>query len=74
MSEYYLADRNAEERERRRRNVHQATRDPKESQNMKVTLLGDFLFPTSEPRGCDPYNATHGKSTFEAWRMRRDRR
>jgi hypothetical protein len=74
MSEYYLADRNAEERERRRRNTHQATRDPKESQNMKVTLLGDFLFPTSEPRGCDPYNATHGKSTFEAWRMRRDRR
>jgi hypothetical protein len=74
MSEYYLADRNAEERERRRRNTHPATRDPKESQNMKVTLLGDFLFPTSEPRGCDPYNATHGKSTFEAWRMRRDRR
>ena len=74
MSEYYLADRNAEDRERRRRNTHQATRDPKESQNMKVTLLGDFLFPTSEPRGCDPYNATHGKSTFEAWRMRRDSR
>ena len=74
MSEYYLADRNAEERERRSRNAHQATRDPKESQNIKVTLLGDFLFPTSEPRGCDPYNATHGKSTFEAWRMRRDRR
>ena len=74
MSEYYLADRNAEERERRRRSTHQATRDPKESQNIKVTLLGDFLFPTSEPRGCDPYNATHGKSTFDAWRMRRDRR
>ena len=74
MSEYYLADRNAEERERRRRNTQQATRDPKESQNIKITLLGDFLFPTSEPRGCDPYNATHGKSTFEAWRMRRDHR
>ena len=74
MSEYYLADRNAEERERRRRNTHPATRDPKESQNMKVTLLGDFLFPTSEPRGCDPYNATHGKSSHEPWYMRRERR
>ena len=41
---------------------------------MKVTLLGDFLFPTSEPRGCDPYNSTHGKSFREAWRMRRERR
>ena len=74
MSEYYLADRKAEDRGRRRRNAPEATREAKESQNMKVTLLGDFLFPTSEPRGCDPYNATHGKSTFEAWRMRRDRR
>ena len=73
MSEYYLADRKAEDRERRRRNAPEA-REAKESQNMKVTLLGDFLFPTSEPRGCDPYNATHGKSTFEAWRMRRDHR
>ena len=73
MSEYYLADRKAEDRERRRRNAPEV-REAKESQNMKVTLLGDFLFPTSEPRGCDPYNATHGKSTFEAWRMRRDHR
>ena len=74
MSDYYLADVKAEERERQRRSASEAPREPKESQNMKVTLLGDFLFPTSEPRGCDPYNATHGKSTFEAWRMRRDHR
>ena len=74
MSEYYLADRKAEDRGRRRRNAPEATREAKESQNMKVTLLGDFLFPTSEPRGCDPYNATHGKSTHEPWHLRRERR
>jgi hypothetical protein len=72
MSEYYLADRRAEDRERRRRNAPEATREAQESQNMKVTLLGDFLFPTSEPRGCDPYNATHGKSIRETWQKRRD--
>ena len=74
MSEYYLADRKAEDRERRRRNAPEATREAKESQNMKVTLLGDFLFPTNEPRGCDPYNATHGKSIRETWQKKRDPR
>jgi hypothetical protein len=74
MSEYYLADRKAEDRERRRRNAPEATREAKESQNMKVTLLGDFLFPTNEPRDCDPYNATHGKSIRETWQKKRDPR
>ena len=74
MSDYYLADVKAEERERQRRSATEAPREPKESQNMKVTLLGDFLFPSSEPQGCDPYNSTHGKSAREAWRTRRDRR
>jgi hypothetical protein len=41
---------------------------------MKVTLLGDFLFPTNEPQGCDPYNNTYGNAAREAWRTRRDRR
>jgi len=74
MSDYYLADVKAEERERQRRSATEAPREPKESQNMKVTLLGDFLFPSGEPRGCDPYNSTHGKSVREAWRTRRERR
>ena len=74
MSDYYLADIKAEERERQRRSALEPAREPKKSQDMKVTLLGDFLFPSSEPRGCDPYNATHGKSAREAWRTRRDRR
>ena len=74
MSEYYLADRKAEDRERRRRNAPEATREAKESQNMTVTLLGDFLFPANEPRGCDPYNATHGKSIRETWQKKRDPR
>ena len=73
MSEYYLADRRAEEREQSRKS-REKTREPKQSQDMKVTLLGDFLFPTSEPQGCDPYNSTQGKSAREAWRTRRDRR
>ena len=29
-------------------------REPKKSQDMKVTLLGDFLFPTSEPQRLRP--------------------
>ena len=29
---------------------------------MKVTLLGDFLFPSGESQGCDPYNGTQGKA------------
>jgi hypothetical protein len=74
MSDYYLADLNAEERERQRRNPREAAREPKESQDMKITLLGDFMFPSNEPRGCDPYNNTHGKTSREAWRTRRDRR
>jgi len=73
MSDYYLADLKAEERERQRKHALTA-REPKPSQDMKVTLLGDFMFPSNEPRGCDPYNATHGKSPREAWRSWRERR
>ena len=58
MSDYYLADLKAEERARQRQRELEPTREPKKSQDMKVTLLGDFLFPTSEPQGCDPYNST----------------
>jgi len=72
MSDYYLADLKAEERERQRR--LEQVRGPKKSQDMKVTLLGDFLFPSNEPRGCDPYNSTQGKVAREAWRIRRDHR
>jgi hypothetical protein len=73
MSDYYLADLRAEERERQRRSALEAPREAKENQNMKVTLLGDFQFPSSEPRGCDPYNASQGNSAPEAWRIRRYR-
>ena len=66
MSEYFLADRKAEERAR--------TKDPK-AEDIKVTLLGDFLFPAQEPLGCDPYNSTQGSPAREAWSTRRrDRR
>jgi hypothetical protein len=77
MSEYFLADIRAQERARQReRELELARKDkqPKQAQDMKVTLLGDFLFPSSETQGCDPYNSTHGKSAREAWRTRRDRR
>ena len=74
MSDYYLADLKAEERERQRRSALDQAQAPKKSQDMKVTLLGDFLFPSSEPQGCDPYNSTQGRSAREAWRTRRDRR
>jgi len=74
MSEYYLADQKAEERARRHRFDRKADPSPTESQNVKVTLLGDFMFPTSEPQGFDPYNNVHGRTTREAWRSRRERR
>jgi len=74
MSEYYLADLKAEERASQRNREPDRTREPKKSQDMKVTLLGDFLFPTTEAPGCDPYNSTHGKAVREAWKVRRDRR
>ena len=74
MSDYYLADLKAEERARQRRRELEPAREPKQSQDMKVSLLGDFLFPTSEAQGCDPYNSTQGKAAREAWRTRRERR
>jgi hypothetical protein len=74
MSDYYLADVKAEERARQRQRELEPKREPKKAQDMKVTLLGDFLFPSSEAQGCDPYNSMHGKSAREAWRSRRDRR
>jgi hypothetical protein len=73
MSEYFLADVLAKERAGQR----ERDRTPPETrrvQDMKVTVLGDFLFPSTEPQGCDPYNSTNGKSAREAWKTRRDRR
>ena len=77
MSEYFLADVRARERARQRereRELERKEKEPKQAQDMKVTLLGDFLFPSNEGQGCDPYNATNGKSAREAWTTRRDRR
>jgi hypothetical protein len=74
MSDYYLADVKAEERARQQKRDLETPREPKQSQDMKVTLLGDFLFPSSEPHGCDPYNSSQGRSPREVWRTRRDRR
>ena len=75
MSEYYLADRKAEERanERAKQRATETTANHR-SQDVKVTLLGDFMFPSAEPSGCDPYNSTQGKATRDAWRLRSNRR
>ena len=74
MSEYFLADQKARERAKQRALERQQEQTPAKSQDVKVTLLGDFLFPSVEPQGCDPYNSMHGKSAREAWKTRRDRR
>jgi len=73
MSEYYLADHMAAERSRQR-DRERETREPPQAEDIKVTLLGDFMFPMTEPQGCDPYNSTHGKVVRDTWRVRRDRR
>jgi hypothetical protein len=42
---------------------------------VKVTLLGDFMFPSGEPLGFDPYNSVNGRSlSRDAWRGTRNRR
>lgn len=74
MSEYFLADEKAEERARQRELEQRREKAPAKSQDVKITLLGDFLFPTSESQGCDPYNSQQGKAAIEAWRLRRERR
>jgi hypothetical protein len=77
MSEYFLADVRAEERARRReqeRELQRNQQEPTQAQDVKITLLGDFLFPTTESQGCDPYNATNGKSARDAWTALRRRR
>jgi hypothetical protein len=74
MSEYFLADLKAEERVRQRELDQEKGKAPAKSQDMKITLLGDFLFPTNETQGCDPYNSQQGKTPIEAWRHRRPRR
>ena len=74
MSEYYLADLRAKERARQRERERELENQPKQAQDMKVTLLGDFLLPSNEPQGCDPYNSAQGKSPREAWKNSRDRR
>jgi hypothetical protein len=74
MSEYFLADQKAEERVRQRERDQEKGKAPTKSQDVKITLLGDFLFPSSETQGCDPYNSQQGKTPIEAWRHRRERR
>lgn len=70
MSEYFLADRRARERAKAKEDA----KKPAPKQDARLTLLGDFLFPSNEPQGSDPYNSTQGKSGQELWRTRADRR
>jgi hypothetical protein len=72
MTEYYLADRKAEDRAKTRRPKDE--RAPLQAKDVKVTLLGDFLLSSGEPQGCDPYNAMQGKSPRDTWRGRHTRR
>jgi hypothetical protein len=72
MSDYFLADERAKERADQRT----ATLEPNRAQvqQIKTSLLGEFLMPSGEPQGCDPYNSTQGKLTGDAWRHGRHRR
>lgn len=77
MSEYFLADVRASEREMQRELEPTPGRKKNEAgsaQDVKITLLGDFLFASGEPQGCDPYNASNGREVRDAWKNRRDRR
>ena len=74
MSEYYLADHKAEGRARKSTREREDAYVPRQAQDIKITLLGDFLFPNDEPQGFDPYNHVNGKTLRDAWRARRERR
>jgi len=74
MSEYFLADQKAEERARQRDLLRNEPVTPAPKQQMKISLLGDFMFRSTEPPGCDPYNSVQGKTLQDAWRNRRERR
>jgi hypothetical protein len=74
MSDYYLADRVDAERANQRERERELKQQAPNAQEIKATLLGDFLFPSTEPQGADPYNSTQGKAVREAWRSRRERR
>ena len=73
MSEYFRADRRADDRAQTKRRAQETPRETGRSQDVKITLLGDFLFPSSESQGFDPYNSQQGKTPIEAWRHRRER-
>lgn len=74
MSDYYLADRVDAERAKQREGERELRQQAPKAQEIKATLLGDFLFPSTEPQGADPYNSTQGKAVHEAWRTRPERR
>ena len=74
MSEYYLADQRAEERAKAREPQQNKQKPAARSQDIKVTLLGDFLFPSQEPLGCDLYYKKQKKPKRETKKSRRDRR
>ena len=73
MSEYYLSEHRDPDRARSRPQEKES-KSTAQSQNVRVTLLGEFLFPAGEPQGFDPYNSIQGRSTRDAWRTARDRR
>lgn len=73
MSEYYLADLRARERNRQQSRQNEPPAAT-QSQDEKVTLLGDFMIASGEPRGFDPYNNVQAKSPRDTWRTARGRR
>lgn len=73
MSDYYLAAERARQREQERNRERSQQRPANQAQDVKVTLLGDFLLTTQESQGCDPYNSTHGKPPRDVWASRKTR-
>jgi hypothetical protein len=73
MSEYYLADQRARESTKKGTQQDEKSARP-QNQDVKATLLGEFVVSSGEPQGFDPYNNVHGKSPRDTWRSTRDRR
>lgn len=73
MSEYYLADQRAHERAKKHGDESDVP-SGLQSQEVKATLLGEFMLSSGESQGVDPYNTVHGKSPRDTWRNSRGRR
>ena len=71
MSEYYLADRKLKNAPQRESRTGRSSTVATEGQNVKVTLLGDFMFPIERITGLRSLQQHSGQDHARSWRRAR---